>query len=48
MLSAVKQPGVVIPVHNEAGTIGRLLDGLAGLAGDAEVAVVCNGSAAGR
>ena len=35
--------GVVIPAHNEERTIGRLLDGLADLATDADVVIVCNG-----
>jgi glycosyltransferase involved in cell wall biosynthesis len=35
--------GVVIPAHNEQRTIARLLDALRPLAGDADVAVVCNG-----
>jgi glycosyltransferase involved in cell wall biosynthesis len=33
----------VIPAHNEERTIGRLLDGLADLATDADVVIVCNG-----
>jgi glycosyltransferase involved in cell wall biosynthesis len=34
---------LVIPAHNEERMIRRLLDGLRGLADDAEVVVVCNG-----
>lgn len=34
---------VIIPAHNEAAVIGRLLDGLAGLPPTVEVIVVCNG-----
>lgn len=36
-------PSIVIPAHNEAGTIGRLLGAVASLAGETEVVVVCNG-----
>jgi glycosyltransferase involved in cell wall biosynthesis len=35
--------GIIVPAHNEAATIRRSLDGLADLAGDADVVVVCNG-----
>lgn len=34
---------IVIPAHDEERTIGRLLDALSGLAGEAQLAVVCNG-----
>jgi hypothetical protein len=36
-------PSIVIPAHNEAGCIERLLRGLTPLACEAEVVVVCNG-----
>jgi glycosyltransferase involved in cell wall biosynthesis len=36
-------PSIVIPAHNEAGAIERILGALAPLAGDTEVVVVCNG-----
>lgn len=34
---------VIVPAHNEASVIGRLLDGLCGLPAWIEVIVVCNG-----
>ncbi len=34
---------IVIPAHNEARVVGRLLEGLQGLPSDVEVIVVCNG-----
>jgi glycosyltransferase involved in cell wall biosynthesis len=36
-------PSIVIPAHDEAAGIGRLLQALAPLADEAEVTVVCNG-----